>query len=210
MSTYLQLKPFNARFSQRSNGRDLFALPGSQFGGNAPVHAHGEVDLRVELDELFFGFSSGIRHGYNILIRSTRRDADGNKIPCTCKSELTNEPDFDCSYCFGEGFLSNENWVWTYSTYVGSDGGLTNRIKFMPPGSLSVEFKIFFFRYDTDIKRGDKIVEVKLDEEGSLVLPLVRETIYKPETVNKLRSDNSRIEYIAVYCKEEDAIRLEV
>lgn len=203
MSTsFLEFK--NRSSTARQPTRNFFSSGISSTGG-----ANGELNLREEIDELFFGYSSGIRHGYPIIIRNIRRDSNNRKIPCTCKDPISREPDFNCSYCFGEGFLADENWTWTYSTYVGSDGGLTNRIKYMPPGATKVDFKVFYFRYDTNIKYGDKIVEVKLDEDGNVVLPLIKESIYGLETINKLRSDNSRIEFITVYCKENDAIRLE-
>ena len=48
---------------------------------------------------------------------------------------------------------------------------------------------------------------MRLDEEGALITPYTREAIYKPQTIAKMRSDNGRIEYYAVYCREEDALR---
>jgi hypothetical protein len=188
------------------NSRPLFGGGVSSTGSGA---VSGEIDLRAELDELFFGYQSGKRHGYPVIIRSMRRDANNRRVECTCKDAITREPDFDCSYCFGEGFLCDEIWTWTYSMYSGSEGGLTRRIKYQPPGAIRVDYKVFFFRYDTPIKYGDKIVEAKLDEEGNQVIPLTRESIYEPQTLNKLRADNSRVEYITVYCKENDAIRMD-
>lgn len=173
------------------------------------MHGRGEVDLRAELDEIFFGYQSGIRHGYLVLMRRMRRGTNGIAESCTCKNEHTREPDPDCSYCLGEGYLWDEDWVWTYSMYANDASGLASRITFLPPGNVRVDYKIFFLRYDSDIQYGDKIVEVKLDEEGNLVVPYIRQAIYKPQTINKYRSDNSRIEYIAVYCKEDDALRLD-
>ena len=69
--------------------------------------------------------------------------------------------------------------------------------------------EIFFFRYDTNIFYEDKIVEISLDTEGKPVSPLYREAIYKPSTLTKYRSDYGRIEFIAAYCKEEDAWRFD-
>lgn len=93
--------------------------------------------------------------------------------------------------------------------YSGADTGLAGRLRFMPPGQIRVDYKIFFLRYDSPIRYGDKIVEAKLDTEGQVVAPLVREAIYAPATISKFRSDNARIEYIAAYCREDDAIRLD-
>jgi hypothetical protein len=188
----------------------LWQQPYSQAGGNSPsTPTSAEIDLRAELDELFFGYKSGIRHGYPCLIRHLRRDANNKPIACTCLNSLTREADPDCSYCYGEGYLFDEEWHWTYSTYGGADGGLINRNTWMPPGAVRVDFKVFYFRYDTSIFYGDKVVEVKMDEEGNILQPVVRSIIYSPQTINKLRADNSRIEFITVYCREESALRLD-
>lgn len=190
-------------------GRDLFQQAYAQSGGSAPLHGGNEIDLRVELDEFFFGYSSGVRHGSFVLVRRMHRDSTGRPVPCTCRTELTREPDPDCSYCLGEGYNWSEDWLWSYSTYGGGDGGLINRTINLPPGQVRVDFKVFYFRYDADIRYGDKIVEVRLDEEGNITLPFTRETIYSPQTIDRKRSDNSRIEYYTVFCRESDALRLD-
>ena len=93
--------------------------------------------------------------------------------------------------------------------YVGADGGLSTRVRQLFPGQVRVDTKIFYFRYDTIISYRDKIVEIELDTEGDIVVPYRREAIYKPQTINKYRADYGRIEYIAVHCREDDAIRLD-
>lgn len=198
----------NSLFDRGASGRNLYQRPYAQAGGNPPLLV-GEINLREDLDELFFGYKSGIRHGYQCLIRRLERDSTGKPIACTCLDAHRKEPDPDCSYCLGEGYIWKEGWVWTYSMYSGADSGLSNRITYQPPGSLRVDYKIFFLRFNANINYGDKIVEVKLDEEGKLALPYVRQAIYQPQTINTYRLDNSRIEYIAAYCRENDAIRLD-
>lgn len=167
----------------------------------------GEIDLRKEFDALLFGTEGDIKHSHLIVIRHLRRDSSGKPIECTCRDPFTKEPDPDCSYCFGESFLSDEKWYECYSMYVGSSGGFSNKSVWMPPGEVRGDLRVFFFRFDVPIKYRDKIVEMKLDAEGKAIVPYIREAIYKPQTIYKYRSDNGRIEYIAVYCREEDAIR---
>ncbi len=197
-------------FSTSTSHRNLYAQPYAGASGNPSVSpARGEIDLRAELDELFFGYDSGIRHGYPVLLREMRRNERGIRLPCTCRLEFTREPDPDCVYCDGEGYLWDEKWYWTYSMYSGADTGQASRIRYMPPASIRVDYKIFFFRYDVPLKYGDKIVEVALDTEGNVIQPLIRESIYQPQTINRQRSDNSRIEFQAVYCREDQALRLD-
>lgn len=188
-------------FGSPVQNRDLYPPTGSS------STAYGEIDLREEIDELFYGYKSGIRHGQLVVIRHLRRDGSGEPIPCSCLDEFTREADPDCSYCDAERYLWDEEWHWAYSMYSGSDTGFANRLTYMPPGGLRVDWRIFFVRYDTTIRYGDKVVEMKLDDEGEVVVPYIRESIYEPQTIQKFRSDNGRIEYIALHCRESSAIR---
>ena len=90
---------------------------------------------------------------------------------------------------------------------VGADGGKANRNKRIIPGEMRTDYKVFYLRYDENISYYDKIIELSLDFEGNVIIPYKREFIYRPETIQKYRSDNGRIEYIAVYCREEPSIR---
>ena len=83
-----------------------------------------------------------------------------------------------------------------------------SRFRRIAPGEIRTDYKTFYFRYDTNITYKDKIIEMSLDLEGELVIPYRREVIYRPETIQKYGSDNGRVEYIAVHCREESSIRL--
>ncbi len=181
----------------------------SLLGSLTTTSSAREVDLRAELDELFFGHVSGVRHGHLVVLRNMRRENGGHPVKCTCLDPFTREADPDCSFCLGERYLWDEGWAWTHSSYLGSDGGLASRITYMPSGAMRVDSKVFYFRYDTNIRYSDKIIEMVLDTDGNVVVPYIRETIYRPGTIQRFRSDNGRLEYIAVHCREEDAIRLD-
>ena len=170
-----------------------------------------EIDLRAEFDTLIFGDSGHIPHGREFLLRKMRRDSDGELLPCVCRDSLTGEAGTErsCPYCLGEGYYWDESWITGYTTFVGSDGGLGSRVTFLRPGSLRADTRVFYFRYDTVINYSDKIVELQLDTEGDPIVPYKREAIYKPQTIVRHRSDRGRVEYIAVFCNENDAIRPE-
>lgn len=199
---------------------------GSRKGQSRKRNSHAqsgsvqEVDLREEMDCILYGEDGSPRHGNLVLIRRMRRDADGYPTKCNCmKDQVTYEADPDCSYCYGEGYLWDEKWAWAFWQYAGADSGFVRRYVRMAPGEMRVDYKIFYFRYDTEIDYGDKIVEVKLDADGNVktvlddsgntAIPYTRESIYKPQTLAKRRADNGRIEYIAAYCREDDALRLD-
>jgi hypothetical protein len=176
---------------------------------NNPSSSGREIDLRSEFDEIVFGGPTSLPHGKTVLVRRARLDSDDKPVACVCKDELTKEADPDCKFCLGEGFYWDEKKETCYSTYVGADGGLSTRVRQLFPGQIRVDTKIFYFRYDTSISYRDKIVEIELDTEGDIIVPYSRESIYKPQTINKYRADYGRIEYIAIHCREDDAIRLD-
>jgi hypothetical protein len=170
-----------------------------------------EIDLRKEFDNIVFGGPTSLAHGRQLLLRKMRRDANNELLVCTCTSSFTGEPDTErsCPFCFGEGFYWDEIWATGYGVYVGADGGNANRVRGLKPGSVRADYRIFYMRYDTSISYRDKIIDLKLDTEGGAVVPYARESIYKPQTINRYRSDNGRVEYIAAYCREDDAIRID-
>lgn len=177
-------------------------------GNTLATPSGNEIDLRKEFDEFIYGDEQNIPHGHLCLIRHMRRNSEGRPVYCTCMdNQIAREPDPDCSYCLGEGYLWDEQWHMCYSYFGSPQGGLFRRQIKMPPGMIRVDYKIYYFRYDTNLKYGDKIIEVKLDENGDPEIPYVREVIHKPQTIYKARSDHGRLEFITAYCREEDAIR---
>jgi len=170
-----------------------------------------EIDLRAEFDDFIFGGGSSIAHGSTFLLRKMRRGDDGKLISCPCVDKTTYEPDTedDCPFCLGEGYFWDEEKIIGFSGHLGAEGGKANRLRHIAPGSVRGEFKIFYFRYDTDISYRDKVIDLKLDTEGTPVVPYLRESIYKPQTIIRYRSDNGRVEYLAIYCREDDAIRVD-
>lgn len=175
----------------------------------APATDTGEIDLRDGFEKLIFGGPGAIAHSRKYLIRRPRRDSNNLPIKCACNDSLTFEPDTEksCPYCLGMGFYFDEEYIVGRDMYIGADEGEARRVRRFPAGEIRVDYRVFFFRYDTEISYKDRIIDLKLDTEGVPVVPYVRESIYKPQSIKRLRSDNGRIEYIAVYCNEDDAIR---
>ena len=193
--------------------RNLYpkGTPGDPLKSNCKTGVSPEIDLRSEFDDLVFGGPTSIAHGRLLVLRRMRRGSDNKPLPCVCRDSITDEPDTEdsCPYCLGEGYYWDEEEITGRSMYLGADGGNANRFRDVMPGSVRADMRVFFFRYDTVISYRDKIVDLKLDPEGDAVVPYIRESIYKPQTIMRHRSDNGRSEYIAVYCKEDDAIRVD-
>lgn len=174
----------------------------------SPTKNRKEIDLRSEFDLLLGGSDEEIAHSFPIIIRNMRRDADGYATECVCfDKKQTHIPDYDCSYCLGEGYLWDEHWSTAYSMHLSSDGGAARKYLNPPPGLQRTDYEVFFIRYDEIIKYEDKIIKVKLDNEGNPVIPFIRQVIHKASLIDELRSDYGRLEYLAIYCQENDAIK---
>jgi hypothetical protein len=169
----------------------------------------GEIDLRVSFQDLIFGSKRKTSHNHLILLRKRKLDSLRKEIKCSCYDALTNESNTEnnCNFCLGEGYIWREKFYRCYSSMVGADGGKTNRTRRITAGAIRTDYKIFYFKFDVKISYTDKIIELRLDTEGNPSVPYQRETIYKPETIQEYRSDSGRIEYIAVYAREESSIR---
>lgn len=184
----------------------------SMFSGNSNspratnTNNRSEIDLRTELDNLLYG--PDIAHAHMILIQNMRVDSNNHPVRCTCLlTQTTINPDPNCSYCFGQGFLYDETWHMCYSYHTSSEGGDSRKYLNLAPGKERTDYIVFILRYTTTIRYEDKIVEIKLDEEGQPIIPYIRIAFYKPQTIKQMRSDSGRLEYLAVYCLEDDAIR---
>ena len=44
-----------------------------------------------------------------VLLRVFRLDDSRKRIPCTCTSNLTLEPSYECKFCSGEGYFGMSN-----------------------------------------------------------------------------------------------------
>ena len=169
----------------------------------------GELSLRKEFNSFLMGGNGDTPHRKKVLLRVFRLDSDNKKISCSCLSSISKEPSYTCNFCLGEGYFWDEEWIWCYSRFLGADSGQGNRKRNLPSGIIRVDYKIFYFKYDANIKYTDKIVELKLDTEGDPVVPYIRQAIYNTQTIVENRSDNGKLEYYTVYCREQDAIRMD-
>lgn len=175
--------------------------------GSGKSHTSKEIDLRAELSTILYGGDGLLPHAKKILIRKFRLDSNDKKVKCTCFDNGTNEGSTECQFCLGEGFFWDEEWAECFTTYVGAEGGLASKDKFLKPGNINAAYKVFYFDHTVEIRYIDKIVELKLDTEGAPVVPYIRDSIYKPQTIKENRADYGRLEFLEIFCVEKDAIR---
>lgn len=157
-----------------------------------------EVDLRKSIKNLLYGSVEEEPKGRRGLIRKMRRDEDRNLIRCACVDELTDQHTMDksCRYCFGHGYY----WDEVPFVYFKNDKQYRNKEE-----NISAEYvgNIFYCEYNNQITNDDYIVELSLDIEGSVIIPIRREKFYRVLSVITERSDHGRIEFIAIRTVEE-------
>lgn len=166
--------------------------------------------MRQELINTFDGKYPEVAKAQTGLIRKMRRDSDDKLIACPCVDPVTREPDKDrfCPVCFGEGWLWDETEIEFYRMISDSDTDNALRDKLRPPGLINQPLVVFYTKYDADITRDDKIVELNLSISGSVPTVKRRKVIYRIEAVWDYRCDNGKLEYYTLFTHKEDVKHL--
>jgi hypothetical protein len=116
-----------------------------------PASSSGkEIDLREEFYEFLYGSNTEIAKGRPGILRRMRTDDDGDLVICPCVDEKTGEPDKDtiCPYCWGEGYLWDEEWITYYKMLVSSHEGLVRKNQPYKPGMSNIPFVFFYLEHD--------------------------------------------------------------
>jgi hypothetical protein len=157
------------------------------------------VDLRSEFDNLVLGYQGETPIGRPFLFRRMQRDSSDNLVPCICLHDITQEPsrDFPCLYCYGSGYLWDEELVTAYKVVASAPGGSNAAINFpkSEPGTMYLPAARFFLSYSVVPKKDDRIVEIELDSEGDPILPYNRIAVFEFMLVKAMRADNGKIEF---------------
>lgn len=173
----------------------------------------GEIDLRGEMQRMFHGSFQEIAKSHKVLLRRARRDSNDNLIACPCVDDITKEPDIDhlCPICgpYGRGYLWDEEWVSCRRVYVRpSSSSMIMREQLAEVGDFNVSAIVYYFEYTVAPRMSDDILEMGLDASGALVVPYVRDRMYKPDFITPFRGDNGRVEFYAAYCMQKDSISI--
>jgi len=169
-----------------------------------------EPDMREEFINTLEGSSPEIAKGQPGLLRRMRRTSNNALIPCSCVHAITNEPDKDrfCPICFGEGYLWDEVNIEFYRTYQESDASNVVKDKLRKPGLINQPFVVFYFRYDAEITKEDKVVELELNDDGTAADPMRRKRLFRIGNLWDYRADNGKLEYYKVFTYHEDVKHL--
>jgi hypothetical protein len=179
-------------------------MPSNNFYSSSSARA--EVNLRQELINFLDGSFPEISKKQKALLRKMRRDSNGDKVSCACTDATTGEPDKDtfCPYCLNEGFYWDEEWIDIYKIVIRSDVGNAMRDDLLPNTDQNIPVVVFFARYSSVLTAADKIIEMKLNVDGTVYKPYTRQAVYRIGTLFDMRSDNGRLEFWKIACYEEE------
>ena len=154
-----------------------------------------ELDLRQEMNELLYGSAGEIAKGKVGLLRKMRLDNNGERIRCSCRNKITDEPDRDyfCRYCHGHGYFWDETKIVYYK----------NDDSFMRKEGKVQEYErdMFFIEYFKDISPYDFIIEIALDKDGIPIQPVQRLKVYDIISAVEFRADYGRVEFWQIRAK---------
>lgn len=169
---------------------------------------YGNISIRDEFVDLLLGDDLGSPNGVPFLIEMPRM-VIGTNIPlkCDCVDRFTKEPDRDypCPKCKGSGYIHDDMVIygWKMRALRSIERDEPTRV-----GVAGQHSYTFYLKYDEKIGRIDKIYDLRMDKDGNVINPIQRIASYKIMSVDYIRLDNSRIEFIAITASVADGVGL--
>jgi hypothetical protein len=171
------------------------------------------LDLREEMDHILFGSFDMPGVGRPLLIRFIQ------DTHCACWDSATGSPNPHCGFCQGEGYQFTEQPTVGY--IARNFGGVQNPSTVISQqsaldtyGYTDAQRALVFLRYDTfpnyerymrpDHPAYDKLYELKVDDSGTAVFPVVRAAKWRIKSVTPHHGDGGRIEYFEIGAEKEN------
>jgi len=177
----------------------------------SPTRVGSEIDLRAEMDIMLEGNAYYPRRGHWVLLRRMDR-----RQRCTCWNRIGqgddkysidkskyNEPELRCPFCSGSGWIYKDELHLTRRTLVSPTIGLAGSEQMTDIGWMNINYIVFYFKYDVAPKRGDKIIEIELDDNANPKRPYVFKEIYNVSIGEPFRDQNGRVEFYRTAAKLE-------
>ena len=164
----------------------------------------GSFDLREEIHGILHGDELGDGVGRSILIRRIKDQT------CVCFDKSKGSTNPGCRYCLGEGYMWTETLNFGYlgrnlGSVLGSSTVISNQNALANFGTSDDGKALAYFEYDVfpnyerylrpDHPTCDKLFELKVDDNGNLVQPIIRVAKWKMRSVTPHQGDRGRIEF---------------
>ena len=164
-----------------------------------------EIDLRAEMKLMLEGNEYWVRRGHWVLVRNMdqrqrcfcwNKQAHGDdKYNPKDDKEKYNEPQLNCPVCHGEGYVYQDELQLTRRRLVAPEIGLANQEQMSDIGWFNVNYICYYLQYFVNPKKGDKIIEIQLDDKGEPVRPFVQKEMYRIAVAEPFRDQLGRIEF---------------
>jgi hypothetical protein len=177
----------------------------------SPTRIGSEIDLRSEMSLMLEGNAYYPRRGHWILLRRMdkaqrcvcyNRKGQGEEQYSLDKGKY-NEAELRCPICNGEGWLYEDELHLSRRTLVSPSIGLAGSETMSDIGWMNINYIVFYFMHYVAPKRGDKILEIELDDKADPIRPFKIVEIYRVAIGEPFRDQHGRIEYYRAAAKLE-------
>jgi len=160
----------------------------------------GEIVLRDEFHRFIFGDADNPPRGNWIILRR----ANTTQL-CSCINPQTLEKSAGCTKCSKEGYVFYDEIFKTYysQTMVRQFDPRSQEV-LADISILNPDIRKYYFEYTVRPSDKDLIVVLRHDDEGNLVRPIIKESIYDITRVVDPRDINGRIAYYECHTEKEE------
>lgn len=159
-----------------------------------------ELDLRQEVADFFNGKDFG-NEKFNVFLHRQIRIDDTkypyiNRIKCpTCNHDYNNEGKIGCPTCDGIGYLWDEKLIIGY-IYRPQHIRLADQLsKFSNIGRMDNPAFVIVTPHKYKVKTGDFVYAISTQDNGGIVIPLVKTHRYMCTSGLNLRLDFNKVEF---------------
>lgn len=164
-----------------------------------------DIDMRAELGKIFDGDGHEPPRGYYAILRRMKRDSNGHLIICPqCRKVGTQDHTrwLVCDCCLGSGHLWVEEWCQIYKWPGTAAARSRSQFKqYEPFGIIDTDLSVIYVRHHVKPTTDDKIIEVKLNDDGSIAYTenqYIRTELFDINDVDHWRLDRGKLEYFRI------------
>jgi hypothetical protein len=167
------------------------------------TRAKAEIDLREEMKIILEGNEYSPRRGHWVILRRMDRrqrcfcwneKGKGDEVYSLDKGKY-NEPRLGCPVCHGEGWIYEDELHLSRRRLVAPEIGLAGSEAMSDVGWFNINYICFYLQYYVNPTKGDKIIEIDLDDSGDPIRPYVQKEMYRIAVAEPFRDITGRIEF---------------
>ena len=177
----------------------------------ASTRKQSETDLRLQMKIFLEGNEYEPRRGHWILLRRMdhrqrcscwNRKGSGEEKYSLDKGKY-NEPELRCPVCNGEGWVYEDELHLVRRRLVSPEIGLAASETMTDIGWMNINYIVFYFMYYVAPDKGDKVIEIDLDDNVDPIRPFKMKETYRIAIAEPFRDQHGRVEYWRAAAKIE-------